>query len=112
MLVNEFPASLFAQYEATVGHLKVDEHILTISDSFTHCRYKFTWLRKMFKYVTTDNEICCLLGVFGCVVVGDKADIGGNVVARLGFIARTEANTDVIPPIAYDAQKVAFSASD
>src|SRR5215472_12758691 len=112
MLVNELPTNLFAQYKITVRHFEVDEHIPTIPDSFTYCRYKFAWLREMFKYVTTDNEICWLLGVFGCVVVGYKSDIGRNVIARIRLIARTEANTDVIPPIGYDAQKVAFSASD
>src|ERR1700730_5527455 len=112
MLVNKFPANLFAQDEISAGNFKVDDQIATIADSFSHCCYKLAWLRKMLKYMATDNQICRFINVLRRVIVGNKANIGGNVIAGLGLIARTEADTDIVTTIAYDAQKVAFPASN
>src|SRR5712691_6920442 len=112
MLVDQFPARLFAQDKISIGYFKVDEHIFTIADSFAHCCYKFAWLRKMFKYMATYNQICRFIRVFRRVIVGNEANIAGNVIAGLGLIARTEADTNVVPAITDDAQKVALSASN
>jgi len=66
----------------------------------------------MLKHMAKDDQICRFINVLRRVIVGNKANIGGNVIAGLWLIARTETDTDIIPTIAYDAQKVAFSASN
>jgi hypothetical protein len=45
-------------------------------------------------------------------MVGSEANIAGNVIVGLGLIARTEADTNVVPTITYYAQKVASSDSN
>src|SRR5216683_1250462 len=111
MFVMELPAYPFAQDKIPAGDFKVNHQIFTISDSLSHCSYKFSWLRKMLKYMATDNQICRFIHIFLRIIVSNKANIVRNVIARLRLIARTEADTIVVPAIAYDAQKVAFSAS-
>ena len=66
----------------------------------------------MFKYMAIDNKICWFIRVFRRVIVGSEANIAGNVIVGLGLIARTEADTNVVPAITDDAQKVALSASN
>jgi hypothetical protein len=58
MLVNKVPACLFAQDKISARHFKVDNHISTIADRFSHCCYKFARLREMLKYMATYNKIC------------------------------------------------------
>ena len=62
--------------------------------------------------MTTYNKIRRFINVLRCVIVRNKANISGNVIVWFGLIARTETNTDIIPTIAYDAQKIAFSTSN
>ena len=66
----------------------------------------------MFKYMAIDNKICWFIRVFRRVIVGSEANIAGNVIVGLGLIARTEADTNVVPTITYYAQKVASSDSN
>jgi hypothetical protein len=66
----------------------------------------------MLKYMATYNKICRFINVLRRVIVGNEANISGNVIVGFGLIARTETNTDIIPTIAYNPQEIAFSTSN
>src|SRR6516164_7246912 len=112
MLVNKLPMHLFPQHEIAVRHLEAHNQVFTIANSFAHCCYKLAWLRKMLEYMAADNQIRWLTHIVFRVIIRYEPNIGWNVISRLGLIARTETDANIVPAIAYDAQKLPPSASD
>src|ERR1700758_2743057 len=112
MLVDELPVNFFAQDKMTAGYLKINKYIATITNRFAHGRYQLTRVRKMFKYMTTNNQVCRFVHVFFGIIIGNKANVARNIVARPRLIARTEGDANVVSATAYNAQKLALSASN
>src|ERR1700747_478757 len=112
MLVDELPVIFFAQDKMTAGYLKINKYIATITNRLAHGRYQLTRVRKMFKYMTTNNQICRFVHIFFGVIMGNKTNVARNVVARSRLVAWTEGDTNVVSAIAYNAQKLALSASN
>src|SRR6516164_6921070 len=100
MLINKLPPRSLVQDEISVWYLKINGQILAIVDHFAYSCYKVPWARKMLKYMATGDQICWFTRIFFSVIVDNEAYISGNVINAFGFIARTEADAEVLPAVA------------
>jgi hypothetical protein len=55
--------------------------------------------------MATDDQIGRFRGILGAIIVRDELNIIGYIISGFGLIAGTEADSKVVPPIAYDAEK-------